>query len=91
MYYLQVAIIATSTVLPALAVLVVGARFQARRIKNLPFKADDWIILLAVVRYSKRQGSGMLISTDSYYCRLYWVYLCHYIRWRGAGHHYINA
>ena len=56
MYYLQVAMIATSTVLPALAALAVGARFQARRIKNLPLKADDWIILLALVRPPKRQS-----------------------------------
>ena len=83
--------IATSTVLPALATLTVGARFQARRIKNLPLKADDWIILLALVCNPKRQGSGTLIITDYHYCRLYWMYLCHCIRWRGAGHHYIDA
>ena len=91
MYYLQVTVIATSTVLSALATLIVGARFQARRIKNLPLKADDWIILLALVRHSNKQGSGTLIITGYYYCRVYWMYLCHYIHWRGAGHHYLNA
>ncbi|MCJ1246387.1 hypothetical protein MMC30_003594 [Trapelia coarctata] len=49
MYKLQNATIAVSTVLPFLALAVVTARFQARRVKKLPLKADDWTILAALI------------------------------------------
>lgn len=50
MYYLQRNMIIVSVVLPILAAIATAARFQARRIKRLPLKADDWFILLAMVR-----------------------------------------
>jgi hypothetical protein len=53
MYYLQVAMITTSVVMPCIAALAVTARFQARRVKRMQFGADDWTILLALVRIFK--------------------------------------
>lgn len=53
MYYLQVAIITTSVVMPCMAALAVTARFQARRVKRMQFAADDWTILVALVRIFK--------------------------------------
>ena len=36
-------------VFPVLAILAVTGRFWARHLKNLPLKADDWTILIALV------------------------------------------
>ena len=49
MYYLQVAMIVTSIVLPLLAIAAVAGRFSARNSKNLAIGADDWTILVASV------------------------------------------
>ena len=49
MYYLQRTMIAINVVLPLIATAATATRFQARRIKRLPLKADDWVILLALV------------------------------------------
>ena len=57
MYYLQRTIIVVSIVLPIIAALAVGARFKARRIKNLPIKADEWVIVVALVCQSTASGS----------------------------------
>lgn len=34
-----------------LAVSAVGLRFLSRRVSNLPYLADDWVILVALVSY----------------------------------------
>lgn len=52
MFYMQRTILVVSVVLPMVAALAVAARFQARRIKNLPIKADEWLIVVALVRSS---------------------------------------
>jgi hypothetical protein len=67
MYYLQVAIISTSVVMPILAGLAVAARFQARRVKSLGFEADDWTTLLALVCPNNHEPQHLLV-TDR--CRL---------------------
>ena len=56
MYYLQRTMIVVNIVLPIIAALAVAARFQARRIKKLPIKADDWVIVMAMVCYMTTSG-----------------------------------
>ena len=47
---LGVAVIVICTVFPFLATVSVGLRFYARRVNAIRLKADDWIILPALVR-----------------------------------------
>lgn len=46
---LGVAVIVICTVFPFLAAVAVGLRFYARRVNAIRLKADDWIILPALV------------------------------------------
>lgn len=43
-------IIAVSSILPSMAVIAFALRLLARKIKNLPLKADDYTILAALVK-----------------------------------------
>lgn len=49
MYYYQNIFVAISTILPILALITVGLRFQARKTQRLSLNADDWVILAALV------------------------------------------
>ena len=42
-------LIAVCGTFTGLSIISVGLRFHARRVQKLPLKADDWIVLPAVV------------------------------------------
>ena len=41
--------LAANIVLPILAIIAVTLRFYARKLKSIPVKGDDYVILLALV------------------------------------------
>ena len=45
-------LVVVAVVFPVLATAAVALRFYARRIKRQDLKADDWVILLGLVRRS---------------------------------------
>jgi hypothetical protein len=70
MYYptLSIALISVSVILPTLAFTAVGLRVKARRVKETPLNASDYIIFLACVgTYLTHLSNGMLNKTCSLY------------------------
>ena len=68
-------IIASCSVCLTSACLVVGLRFVSRRIGKVKLEANDWLIVLALVKALFREfaGSGFNTVTDSIfgiYCRV---------------------
>lgn len=56
-------VIAAGAIWPPVCVAVVTLRFVARRMQNAPLKADDWLVLPALV--SRSLGYLQRSSTDS--------------------------
>ena len=54
------AVVIVSSVFPLVAVLAVVLRFYARRLKLQPFQADDYLVLLALVRIWSTDNSALL-------------------------------
>lgn len=53
-----------SVVFPFLASLAVGMRLRARNIKSLPYKTDDYVILLALVGQCSGPFSNNLLIQE---------------------------
>ena len=50
------ALVVVSIIFPILALIAVGLRLYARRIKSLALKADDYVILVALVDMTSSCG-----------------------------------
>lgn len=43
--------IAIATIFPTLSIIAVVGRFWARRRRKIPYKADDWMVIAALVSF----------------------------------------
>jgi hypothetical protein len=61
----QITVLAVSVLFAVLAITSVSLRFYARNIKQTPVKADDWCILVALVRAQLNDTALSRMTTDT--------------------------